>query len=69
LGTGSTISVTLNRPIITQTGYTIDSGKGILVGTDVTWQVKMLTKPTYTITPDRFVEFNGEFELVEVVED
>jgi hypothetical protein len=69
LGTGSTISVTLNRPIITQSGYTIDNSKGILVGTDVTWQVKMLTKPSYTITPDRFVEFNGEFELIEVVED
>ena len=69
LGSGSTITVTTNRPIIEQSGYTIAGDKGILVGPAVTWQVKMLTKPTYTITPDRFVEFSGEFELIEVVED
>ena len=69
LGSGSTISVPVNRPIIEQAGYTINTGKGILVGPDVTWTVKMLAKPTYQIMPDRFVEFTGEFTFVEVIED
>lgn len=68
-GGGSTITVNVNRPIIEQSGYTINTGKGVLVGNDVTWQLKMLTKPTYQIQPDRYVEFNGEFNFIEVIED
>ena len=69
LGSGSTISVTLNRPVIEQTGYTINTGKGILVGTDVTWTVKMMGKPTWTVLPSRYVAFNGSFALMEVIGD
>lgn len=67
-GIGSTVTVTLNRPFITQSGYSVTS-KGILVGNDVTWTVKMVTKPTYQIMPDRYVEFTGDFTLIEVIED
>ena len=69
LGAGSTITVTLNRPVIEQDGYTINTGKGILVGTDVTWQVQMLEKPTFTVLPSRYVQFDGEFVLMEVIDD
>lgn len=68
LGAGGTISVSLNRPIIGQTGYLINSGKGILVGTDVTWTVKIMGKPTWTVLPSRYVAFNGSFALMEVIE-
>ncbi len=69
LGSGSTITVTLNRPIISQSAYTINTGKGILTGGDVTWQVQMLEKPTFTVLPSRYVQFDGEFVLMEVIED
>jgi len=69
LGAGSTITVTLNRPIIEQDGYTINTGKGIMVGNDVTWQVQMLEKPTFTVLPSRYVQFDGSFVLMEVIED
>ena len=69
LGAGSTITVTLNRPVIEQDGYTINTGKGILVGGDVTFQVQMLDKPTFTVLPSRYVQFDGEFTLMEVIDD
>ena len=66
--TGSKIIVPVNRGIIEQNGYTI-AGKGIVAGTDVRWQVKMLSKPTFTLQPARYLEFNEAFELMEVIED
>ena len=68
-GAGGTVTLTLNRPIIEQDSYTINGGKGLLVGPACVWQVKMLEKPTYNILPGRFVEFDGDFSLIEVVED
>lgn len=67
-GVGGVVSVPVHRPFIAQSGYTA-SGKGILVGSDVTWRVKMLTKPTYMLLPSRYVEFTGEFTLAEVIGD
>jgi len=67
-GIGGTVTVNLNRPFIEQASYTT-SGKGILVGTDVTWTVKMLNKPTYQIMPDRYVTFTGDFTFIETIED
>jgi hypothetical protein len=69
LGSGSTITVNLNRPVLEQDSYTINTGKGILVGTDVTWTVKMMGKPTWTVLPNRYVAFNGSFALMEVIGD
>jgi len=68
VGPSTTASIPVHRPILSQNGYTI-AGKGILVGNDVTWQVKMLTKPAYTVLPSRYVEFTGPFELMELIED
>jgi len=67
-GAAGTITIPINRPFIEQTGYT-KTGKGLVAGNDVVWTVKMLTKPTYTILPNRFVEFTGPFTLVEVIGD
>lgn len=67
-GIGGTVTVSLNRPFITQSGYTV-TGKGILTGSDCTWTVKMLAKPTYQMLPSRYVEFTGDFTLIETIED
>jgi hypothetical protein len=67
-GTGSTITVPLHRPFKAQTGYSV-SGKGIVVGSDVTWQVVMTKKPAVEIVPYDLLTFSSEFELAEVVED
>jgi hypothetical protein len=60
--------VPLSRGIIAQNGYTI-ANANIVAGTDVRWQVKMLEKPNFTLQPARFLEFDSEFELMEVIED
>jgi len=64
---GSNVTVTLHRPVIFQTGYTV-AGKGILVGNNVTWNVQMLSKPQYEIIPGRWIEFSGPLELMEVID-
>ena len=66
-GSGSTVTVPINRPFIEQDSYTV-SDKGILVGTDVTFTVIMTQKPDYRIVPHDLLEFTGNFELVEVIE-
>lgn len=67
-GSGSTIEVPINRPFIDQAGYT-ETGAGILVGKDVTWQMVMTSKPNYRVVPGGFLEWSNVFELVEVIED
>lgn len=67
-GTGSTIAVPIHRPFIDQAGYT-EVNAGIVVGKDVTWQMVMTKKPSYRVIPGRYVEWSGNFELVEVIED
>lgn len=63
----TSVTVPIHRPFITQSGYTV-SGKGILVGNDVTFTVKMISKPDYTIYPHNLLAFNDDFELVEIIE-
>jgi hypothetical protein len=63
---GSSVTVPINRGFISQTGYTV-SGKGIEVGSDVTWRVKALQNPTYSIIPYDRISFSGAFQLVEVI--
>lgn len=65
--TNSFVTVPVHRPIIAQSGYTIDTNKGILVGTDVTWRVKMLQKPNFNIIPSRYIEASSEFVFMEVI--
>lgn len=68
LGSSGSITIPINRPFISQSGYTT-SGKGLVAGVDVVFTVKMVSKPTYEIQPNRFVEFTNPFTLIEVIED
>ena len=62
----TSVTVPIHRNFIEQSGYTV-SGKGILLGSNVTWNVKMTNKPPYTIIPnDRFV-LEADLELIEVI--
>ena len=63
---GSSVTVPINRGFLDQSGYTV-SGKGINVGSDVTWRVKALESPTYSIIPHDRISFNGSFRLVEII--
>lgn len=67
-GLADTIDVSISRPFIEQDSYTV-SGKGIQTGTDVTFNVVMTRKPSYSIVPYDLLQFNSQFELVEVIED
>lgn len=67
-GSGSLITVPLNRPFKPQQGYTA-AGAGLLVGSDVNWQVVMTKKPDVQIAPYDLLSFTSPFELVEVIEE
>ncbi len=66
--TSSNVAIPVHRRLFDQPGQTYIGG-GIRVGKDVTWPVKMLQKPNYTILPYDRVVFDGEFQLVEVMQD
>lgn len=66
-GSDDTVEVPINRPFISQSGYNTN-GAGLVVGTDVTWQVVMTNKPSYRIVPGDLLEFSGNFELIEVID-
>ena len=65
-GTGTTISVPLNRPIITSENITL-TGNKVLVGNSVTWRVIVGALPTYSLIPSRRVQYNGDFDLIEKI--
>ena len=52
--------------------YTADTPVGVNAnpnfGKDVTFQVKALTSPTYSVVPHNLIEFSGDFEFVEIIE-
>jgi hypothetical protein len=62
----STITVPLSRPFIPQDSYTV-SGKGIVVGSAVTWKVKLVQKPRYSVVPGDVLQFDTNFEFVEFI--
>jgi hypothetical protein len=62
----TSMTVPIHRPFIDQSGYTV-SGKPLLLGNAVTWNVKMLQKVDYTILPYDRIRFNGRFDLVEII--
>lgn len=66
--TSSNVAIPVHRRLFEQPGQTYIGG-GIRVGKDVTWPVKMLQKPNYTILPYDRVVFDGDFQLVEVMQD
>ena len=67
-GSGSTITVPINRPFIDQAGYT-EVGAGIKVGKNVTWNMLLIKKPSYSVIPYDRIAWDGAFELVEMIED
>lgn len=62
----STVTVPIHRPFIPQDSYTA-SGKPILVGKDIEFNVKMVKKLDYTIVPHDRLSFEGDFEVVEII--
>ena len=64
---GSSVTVPIHRGFLDQSGYTV-SGKGINVGSDVTWRVKALVNPTYGIAPHDFLVFDDDFVFYEVIQ-
>ena len=69
----SNIIVNINRPIIAQTGVTLEGGTGpnysggVAVGKKVRFVIKVVSLPTYSVVPHDRVRFNGDFELIEVI--
>ena len=64
--TSANLSIPVHRAVIAQTGYTF-ANKGLLVGSDVSWRVKMVSKPNYTIVPYDRLAYDNKFELIEVI--
>ena len=65
--TSTSVAVPIHRPFIDQTGYTL-SGKSLLSGTNVTFRVIMLKKPSFSVVPHDRIEFDTDFDLLEVIE-
>ena len=64
--TSSSVSIPLSRNFIPQDSYTL-SGKGIVVGSAVSWKVKLLNKPKYSVMPGDILQFDSEFEYLEFI--
>jgi len=65
--TDANVTIPVHRPIIAQTGYTM-AGSALTVGPACTYQVKMMSKPSYTVVPNDRLVFNSAFKLIEVIE-
>ena len=65
-GSTTTVTVSLNRPIVTSEDITL-TGENVLVGNQVTWRVLVSGLPTYKLIPGRRVQYTGDFELIEKV--
>ena len=66
----SNVRVNVHRDVYSMTPYGITiNGGGINWGANVTFPVKMLQKPSYTMLPYDRVTFDSEFQLIEVIKD
>ncbi len=65
-GSGSTVTVNLNRNIITSEGITL-TGQGVKVGNSCSWRVLVSGLPTYQVVPYDRLQFTGNFELIEKI--
>jgi hypothetical protein len=67
IGNGSANrTVTVHRSFMPQTGYTLNPSN-IKVGTSCVFTVMVTALPTYRLVSGQFVEFTGNFELVEEI--
>lgn len=64
--TSASVIIPIHRPFIEQSGYSLN-GKSLLVGNDVTFKVKMATKPSYSAVPIDRISFTDDFELIEII--
>jgi hypothetical protein len=62
-GGNSTVVVNLHRGLLD----TPSAGTNINTGDSITFYVQALSMPTYSITPGRFIAFNGDLQLMEVL--
>jgi len=65
-GSGTTVTLPLNRPIITSENTTI-TNQTLLVGTNTTLKLLVVDLPSYNLVPGGLVQFSGDFRVVERV--
>jgi hypothetical protein len=65
-GAAATVTVILNRGLITQPNYTM-TGKGIIAGRKCYWIVKVSKLPAVRLISGKFMTFTDNFELIESV--
>ena len=65
-GAGSDITIPINRAIVFEDGYTYTSN-GVVFGNNCTFRVKMIEQPTYTIIPGRYIQWDGDMALMEII--
>jgi hypothetical protein len=62
----TTVTLNLNRPIITSENITLTNQK-LRVGTDTTLKLLVVDLPSYNLVPGGLVQFSGDFRVVERV--
>ena len=66
----SNVRIPVHRDVYSMIPYGVTIGSaGINWGANVTFPVKMLQKPSYTMLPYDRVTFDSEFQLIEVIKD
>ena len=65
-GSGTTVTLPLNRPIITSENIVL-TNQTLLVGTDTTLRLLVVDLPSYNLVPGGLVQFSGDFRVVERV--
>jgi len=65
--TSSNVTIPVHRGILSQNAVSLTSG-GIKVGNDVTWRVKIVSIPTFSVVPYDRIEFSETFSLIEVLQ-
>lgn len=61
-GSGSTVNVPVHRNLLETA-----TGGNVLYGSNVTFRVKIIDQPPYSVTPGRYVEWGGDMQLMEVI--
>jgi len=64
--TGTSVVIPVHRPVISQTGVGLTSGT-INYGSAVTFTVKMMKKPLYSVVPHDLIAWDSEFQLIEII--
>jgi hypothetical protein len=63
----SNVTIPVHRAVIAQDGVSLTSGS-VNYGKNVSWRVKMLQKPSYSVVPHDRIEFDSDFQFIEVIE-